>query len=806
MGKSKKKYESSSSSSSSDVSDSSDSSSSDDVEIKRRNKKKKSSGGGGGSSSRKHKKTSGKGQHASSGTELDSASEQSSDEEAKAAQAAAAAKKKHKKHKKQKKAKKHKKHKSHAASEDEKHRADLHDDEDDEVEEIIEEVVPDRRHRTKSADHHRKDRDYGSSRDTGGDRRAASPAERGRSRGRDRSGTRQNPKIHSSSKWDSPADGDYRRKRSHSPRDSGGGGGGGGGNFRHGGQRGNYDDYRKAPRSPPPRDSPVRADYDRSGRAQTQHRSLSGRGGGSNRYEDRRSSPHPPPAQQERRWGGGGDNRYDDDRHGGNRRDDFRKPSPRRRFGEEEQRFEGNRRGGSHHYQQSHAPPRERYDDYSGRDRNPRDRFQRGGRDDYEDRGGGPPQRRRSSPMGAPPQRGGRDRSPMQQDFRSDFGNAGGRGGGYRDRYDGPAPQSERGRFPRRGSFNRGGRGGDRGGRRGGGFGGGSDRSFGSDREMDHRRPMGGGWGHKSQPPSPRGSPSRSRSRDRDEMDRNGGNRGRGGRDSPPPIKVERRGPSSRSRSRSPIGDRRTAAAPLPHRPRKFPRKDEKEDGDDYEWGGKRKQPIKREQGFQRGSSEESGSEKKPPPEEKEKPNFALSGKLTEEANKVNGVVIKYAEPAESRKPKRRWRLYPFKGEQALPTLYIHRQSCYLIGRDRKVCDLPIDHPSCSKQHAALQYRLVPYDRDDGTTGKRVRPYIIDLESANGTFVNNKKIETKKFVELLEKDVLKFGFSSREYVLLHENSKEDEEDDDVVDDKGGAGGGTGAASNGNSRAKRESSE
>lgn len=112
----------------------------------------------------------------------------------------------------------------------------------------------------------------------------------------------------------------------------------------------------------------------------------------------------------------------------------------------------------------------------------------------------------------------------------------------------------------------------------------------------------------------------------------------------------------------------------------------------------------------------------------------------------------------------------------------------------------------------------MPYERSDGTTGKRVRPYIIDLESANGTFVNNKKIETKKYIELLEKDVLKFGFSSREYVLLHENSKEDEEDDDVVDEKntsagsGGAGvtAGTGSggstANGGNTRSKRESSE
>ncbi|KAB0801748.1 hypothetical protein PPYR_03934 [Photinus pyralis] len=177
---------------------------------------------------------------------------------------------------------------------------------------------------------------------------------------------------------------------------------------------------------------------------------------------------------------------------------------------------------------------------------------------------------------------------------------------------------------------------------------------------------------------------------------------------------------------------------------------------------------------------DKSGKDKdKEVKKEKEKPNFGLSGKLTEETNTYRGVVIKYSEPPEARKPKRRWRLYPFKGDKALQTLYIHRESAYLIGRDRKVVDLPVDHPSCSKQHAALQYRLVTFTREDGTTGKRVRPYLIDLESANGTFINNKKIEAKKYVELLERDVIKFGFSSREYVLLHENSKDEAQDDDV---------------------------
>lgn len=160
----------------------------------------------------------------------------------------------------------------------------------------------------------------------------------------------------------------------------------------------------------------------------------------------------------------------------------------------------------------------------------------------------------------------------------------------------------------------------------------------------------------------------------------------------------------------------------------------------------------------------------------KEGVDLGLSGSLAADTNTVNGSLVKYSEPAEAKKPKKKWRLYVFKGSEELPILYIHRQSAYLLGRDRKVADIPLDHPSCSKQHSVLQYRLVPVTRQDGTTASRVQLYVMDLNSANGTFVNNKKIESQKYIQLLEKDVLKFGFSSREYVLLHDQSKEDEED------------------------------
>ncbi|CAK9175520.1 unnamed protein product [Ilex paraguariensis] len=156
---------------------------------------------------------------------------------------------------------------------------------------------------------------------------------------------------------------------------------------------------------------------------------------------------------------------------------------------------------------------------------------------------------------------------------------------------------------------------------------------------------------------------------------------------------------------------------------------------------------------------------------EKQKPSFELSGKLAAETNRVRGVTLLFNEPPDARKPDVRWRLYVFKGGEVLnEPLYVHRQSCYLFGRERRVADIPTDHPSCSKQHAVLQYRQVEKEQPDGMLSKQVRPYVMDLGSTNGTFINDNRVEPQRYYELLEKDTIKFGNSSREYVLLHENS------------------------------------
>ena len=47
-----------------------------------------------------------------------------------------------------------------------------------------------------------------------------------------------------------------------------------------------------------------------------------------------------------------------------------------------------------------------------------------------------------------------------------------------------------------------------------------------------------------------------------------------------------------------------------------------------------------------------------------------------------------------------------------------------------------------------------------------VRPYLMDLESANGTELNGQKIEQARYVEIKNKDMVKIGGSEREYVFM----------------------------------------
>lgn len=71
-----------------------------------------------------------------------------------------------------------------------------------------------------------------------------------------------------------------------------------------------------------------------------------------------------------------------------------------------------------------------------------------------------------------------------------------------------------------------------------------------------------------------------------------------------------------------------------------------------------------------------------------------------------------------------------------------------VLGRDSR-CHEKLDHYSISRKHVALVHN------GDGTV------FAADLGSTHGTYVNGCKIPTGKAKKLSDRDVLKFGESSR---------------------------------------------
>lgn len=273
-------------------------------------------------------------------------------------------------------------------------------------------------------------------------------------------------------------------------------------------------------------------------------------------------------------------------------------------------------------------------------------------------------------------------------------------------------------------------------------------------------------------------------------------------RDSPPPAAPRRRDSPPRNRRESDRDSGRDARRPprgyddIPDQDRDRRRRDRDYADRDRERDRERDRPRRRddrderrspprrrrspsprnERGVvvRRNSRSRSGSRERSK-EPNLEPNFKPSGLLaaaTKSVQHADGTttVLKYHEPPEARKPQQGWRLYVFKGEEQVDLLHIHRQSAYLIGRDHGVVDIPLDHPSCSKQHAAIQYRSVTATNEYGDKSTAIKPFIIDLESTNGTKVNDETIPASRYYELKQSDVVKFGLSLKEYVLLHDDA------------------------------------
>lgn len=74
----------------------------------------------------------------------------------------------------------------------------------------------------------------------------------------------------------------------------------------------------------------------------------------------------------------------------------------------------------------------------------------------------------------------------------------------------------------------------------------------------------------------------------------------------------------------------------------------------------------------------------------------------------------------------------------------------YSLGREN--CDIILAHESCSKKHAKIVFL-------------NNIPNLMDLNSTNGTFLNNQQIVPENYYKLSTGDKIKFGCSTRDYVV-----------------------------------------
>lgn len=115
-------------------------------------------------------------------------------------------------------------------------------------------------------------------------------------------------------------------------------------------------------------------------------------------------------------------------------------------------------------------------------------------------------------------------------------------------------------------------------------------------------------------------------------------------------------------------------------------------------------------------------------------------------------VAVPYTIPEWSGPPGYNFSLEVLKEGSIVDQLHVYEKGAYMFGRV-DLCDFALEHPTISRFHAVLQFK-----RSGGA-------YLYDLGSTHGTFVNKNQVKPKVFVDLHVGDVIRFGHSSRLYIL-----------------------------------------
>ncbi|KAI1284998.1 Nuclear inhibitor of protein phosphatase 1 [Halotydeus destructor] len=115
---------------------------------------------------------------------------------------------------------------------------------------------------------------------------------------------------------------------------------------------------------------------------------------------------------------------------------------------------------------------------------------------------------------------------------------------------------------------------------------------------------------------------------------------------------------------------------------------------------------------------------------------------------------VPYNVPKWAGKPSPGLHLDVLKESKLIQKLMIDEKKCYLFGRNVSVCDVCIEHSSCSRVHAALVWHK-----------NLERAFLVDLGSAHGTYIGSVQIESNSPTQLPIDSTFHFGASTRFYTL-----------------------------------------
>ncbi|XP_028417838.1 kanadaptin-like isoform X2 [Dendronephthya gigantea] len=137
---------------------------------------------------------------------------------------------------------------------------------------------------------------------------------------------------------------------------------------------------------------------------------------------------------------------------------------------------------------------------------------------------------------------------------------------------------------------------------------------------------------------------------------------------------------------------------------------------------------------------------------------------------KENIPELKYKAPWWSAIPPKdeNYNLEVLKNGCIVSTINLNDKAYHVFGR-LPLCDVVLEHPSISRYHALVQYRGNT-DGDPSLSGF----YLYDLGSTHGTVVNKSKIKQCTYYRLKVGYVIKFGGSSRLFVV--QGPRDDDEE------------------------------